>query len=100
MPKSAHVAKENPAPEEKFPADQIEESGPRQANGIRLVIFLHSSVPSPQVVNNRSHEQNTKRCNDQACFPIAKRKAKFPGVFTKKKDNDDQWEDEIKNDSI
>src|SRR6266508_4555072 len=98
--KFARIAKQNPPTEEKFPANQIKERGPWQANCIGLVIVMHGDISSPQIINNRSHEQYTNRCNDETSFPIAERETKFPGVFTKEKDNDDQRDDEIKNDPI
>src|SRR5688572_10275187 len=100
MPKSAGVAKQDPAAEEKFPSDEIKKGGPGQTNRVRLVILLHRRVASAQSIDDRRHEQNADCRNHKPGFPVPQGKTKFRRVFPEQQNDDDQWNYKIKDNSI
>src|SRR5690242_6388116 len=96
----ARVAKENPAAEEEFPANQVKESRPWQANCVRLVIVMHRRITTSQIINDRSHKKNTDGRDDEPSLPVAKRQPKLLRVFSKQKNNDNQRNNKIQNDAV
>lgn len=50
------ISKQQPAAENEFPSDQIEECGPGQALQKSLIIFLHGCISTTQEVYDRSHD--------------------------------------------
>src|SRR5512139_1212266 len=99
-PKFARVAEQDPAAEHKFPADEVKESRPWQAQGVGLVILLHRRVTLSQIINDRSHAQNANSRNDQPGFPIAQPETKLLWVFAKEQQNNSQRNNEIENDTV
>src|SRR5215207_1522254 len=99
-PKFSGVAEQDPAAEEEFPANQVQEGCPGQANRVGFVIFLHGYVTVPQIIDDRSHEENSNRSNQETCFPITEGKSKLFWIFAKDKNDYDQGDKEIKNQPI
>jgi hypothetical protein len=51
-------------------------------------------------INNGRHDQNPDCSKQETSFPVAEGKTIFPGVFTKKQEDDQQRDDEIQDDAI
>src|SRR5688572_9418456 len=100
VPKFARVPKQYPSTEQKFPTDEIQESCPCQTIYIRFIIRTHGFIPMTQIINDRCHEKNADCSDRQSRLPIAEGQAKLLWVFAKEEDDNQKWDEQIKNDPI